>query len=421
MDKNKKKNKDKAINLIGNPQKSQDVTTQMEQKKWKSNIWKLNLYQLFANFFMITGVLVPFFTEWGKISFFAAMCVQSYFMIMVLVFEIPCGAIADHTSRKFSLVIGGLSGACAAIIYSSYPNIIVFLIGETFFAFSMASISGTDQALLYDILRKMGKKDEISKKMGNIQSFKLIGVGVSAPIGSIIAEFVSLHMAMRLTMIPLIFATLIAIMIKEPNGELRKEEKENYYKIVKSGMIELKKNKILKILGFELILIESLVFFMIWMYQPHLTRFHIPIGFFGIIALIMTISQIIFTKLLSYLDMKLKKKSAFTKSYTFTIGILLIILGFMRFLPGVLLLIILISGLGLSRNILFIKGINYQIETENRATVLSTINMFGSILHALFYPLFALILTWNFDAIYFFLGIVIITSVVLSQIKNEYL
>ncbi|MBY9007843.1 MAG: MFS transporter [Candidatus Lokiarchaeota archaeon] len=420
MKKIKNENREKELIPPDNHEKDQDYI-QMEQKTWKSNINKLYLFQLASNFFLVTGVLVPFFIEWGKISFFEAMCIQSYFMIMILIFEIPCGAIADRTSRRFSLIIGGISGAFGAIIYSIYPSIINFLIGETFFAFSMASISGTDQALMYDTLQKLDLKEEMSKKMGNAQTLRFIGIGLSAPIGSIVAEFISLQMTMTLSMIPLLIGALIAITIKEPNGKLKKEEKDNYYKIVKSGIMELKNNNKLRILGFELILIESLVFFMIWAYQPHLERLDVPVGFFGIIALIMTISQVFFTKLLSYLEAKIKKKSEFIKSYTLTAGILLILLAFMRLLPGTITLIVVISGLGLSRNILFINGINHQIETNNRATVLSTINMFGSILNAIIHPLFALILTWNHDAVYLLIGSIIILSVVLSRIKNEYL
>jgi DHA3 family tetracycline resistance protein-like MFS transporter len=72
---------------------------------------------------LIAGVLLPFFLMWGKISFVEVMFLQSYFTIMILIFEIPCGAIADHFSRKLSLILGTISTALAALIYSSYPSI----------------------------------------------------------------------------------------------------------------------------------------------------------------------------------------------------------------------------------------------------------------------------------------------------------
>lgn len=420
MDKIKYKNRKKGSFPLASQEKIEDNKL-MKLKNWQSNIWKLYLFQFLMNFFMVAGVLIPFFTEWGKLSFFEAMLVQSYFMIMVLIFEIPCGAIADLIGRKYSLFIGAISAVFGSIIYSSFPSIINFLIGETFYAFSMASISGTDQAIMYDTLQKLDQKDKISEKMGRLQTYFLLGLGISAPIGSIIAEFISIPMSMFLMFIPFSFAAVIALTIKEPNDDLETKKQDNYYIVIKSGLRELRKNKILRILGFEFIIVDALIFLLIWTYQPHLEQLNIPIGYYGIIATLMTLSQALFTNLLPVIEKNLKKKSAFIKFYTIIPGIFFILMGFIKIIPITITLILLVIGLGLSRNILFIKGINHHIKTDNRATALSTINMFESILKAIFYPLVGILLTWNLDVVYFLLGSIIIIFAILSRIKNEYL
>jgi len=81
--------------------------SEKDLKTWKWNIKKLYLFQFLMNFHLISGVLIPFFIQWGKLSFFEIMCLESYFTIMILIFEIPCGAIADYISRKFMLFLGG--------------------------------------------------------------------------------------------------------------------------------------------------------------------------------------------------------------------------------------------------------------------------------------------------------------------------
>ena len=171
---------------------------------WKSNIQKSYLVHFFMGFHLISGVLIPFFLTWGKLTFVEVMFLQSYFTIMILIFEIPCGAIADYISRKFSLILGGLSTALAALVYASYPNIVIFAIGETLFALGHALTSGTDQAFSYDTLRKMGKEEEISKIMARNRSCFLVGVGISAPIGSIIGVVFSLSLTMSFMFFPFI-------------------------------------------------------------------------------------------------------------------------------------------------------------------------------------------------------------------------
>jgi fucose permease len=160
---------------LQSPKEDEIKDLQANLSKWKSNIWKSYLIQFFMGCHLIAGVLLPFFLMWGKISFVEVMFLQSYFTIMILIFEIPCGAIADHFSRKLSLILGTISTALAALIYSSYPSITLFIIGETLFAIGNSLISGTDQAFTYDTLRKLGREQEITKTMARSRTYMLLG------------------------------------------------------------------------------------------------------------------------------------------------------------------------------------------------------------------------------------------------------
>ena len=221
---------------------------------YESNIWKSYLFHLFTGFFLISGVLIPFFITWGKLTFFEVMLLQSYFTIMIFVFEIPCGAIADYLSRKASLFLGAFATAIAGLIYGSVPNLFIFIIGETFFALGFAFISGTDEALVYDTLKKMEREEEMPKIMGKNRSFFLVGIGISAPLGSILALFVQINLVMTLMFVPFLMAAFIAISFKEPNHDLERES-TGYFSVIRSGIKELKSNKTLRILAMDLIIV----------------------------------------------------------------------------------------------------------------------------------------------------------------------
>ncbi|MCK4382693.1 MAG: MFS transporter, partial [Candidatus Lokiarchaeota archaeon] len=60
-------------------------------------------------------------------------------------------------------------------------------------------------------------------------------------------------------------------------------------------------------------------------------------------------------------------------------------------------------------------------ESENRATVLSTINMFGSISMAILYPFIGLIVEWNLFIMFIIIGIMILIFTAFTKIKSEYL
>lgn len=406
---------------LQSPKEDEIKDLQVNMSKWKSNIWKSYLIQFFMGCHLIAGVLLPFFLMWGKISFVEVMFLQSYFTVLILIFEIPCGAIADHFSRKLSLILGTLSTAIATLIYSSCPTIVIFILGETLFALGNSLISGTDQAFMYDTLRKLGRENEITKTMARSRSYMLIGIGISAPIGSIIGAFLSLPLAMSLMFFPFIAATIISITLKEPNHELEKKKTENYLKIIKSGITELTKNRVLRILAFNLIITESLVFFLIWTYQLYLEELNFLIEYFGFVAASLTIVQIIFMSLIPRLEKRYSNKKLFLQIYTVIPGIGFILMSMITFLPVSIALILIVLGMGLSRRILFTQGINKQIETENRATVLSTISMITSLIRTILYPIIGYLTMVNLGLTFILLGAMIIIFAIFSKIKNEYL
>ena len=387
---------------------------------WKKNILKSYVFHLLMGFHFVSGVLMPFFMNWGNLTFVEVMFLQSYFSIMIIALEIPCGAIADYISRKFSLLLGALLTALAAVIYGSYPNILIFMIGETLFAAGNALFSGTGQAFTYDTLRKMGEEEKIAKIMGHSRSFMLAGVAISAPIGSLIGHFFALPLAMTLMFIPFIGATFIAISLKEPNFTIEKEKKESYYSVAKSGFNELVKNKTLRLLSIDMVLTQSVIFFLIWTYQIYLELIAIQIVFFGFVSTSMTVIQIIFSNLAPRIEKRFRRKRIFLQIYTVIPGIGFILMAFISFVPVSIPLILLVIGFGFSRDILFIKIINKQIKSENRATVLSTINMVTSLLRTVLYPIVGFLVMWNIRITFIFLGIVVILFAIFTKIQDDF-
>lgn len=391
-------------------------------KESENEVIKIYIYRFLMSFELLSGVFIPFYYYWVNVDFFGAMLFQSYFTIVILLLEIPCGAISDYFGKKLSLFLGGFMGVIGTVMYSVYQNIFLFIIAETILAFSFALVSGTDQAILYDILNKEEKQDDISKKMSVLNSFIFIGSGISAPIGSLIGKYISLQFVMFSMAIPFLLATLIAISINEPEQKIKiNKEEDKYSDVVWSGIGELRKNKILRILTFEFIFIDTIVIFNFLTYQPYMEQINVPLEFFGLIHGLMTLCQVIFTYVLPKIVVKIHKKKRLLTFYTIIAGILFILMALIKYPLISICLVLLFSGFGFSRNILFVKGINYQIKTKNRATVLSTINMLNNILQVILFPLIGLMLISNLTIIYIILGSTIIFFALFSKLKNEYL
>ncbi len=386
---------------------------------YKSNILKLYIFSFILGIHTVRAVYIPFMMDWGGLSYLQIMILQSYFTAMILILEIPSGAIADFLGRKVGLSLSALSISAAAFTYSIIPNFYMFVLAETLWAFGSALMSGTSDAFLYFSLKSFGNETKLSSILGRSRTINLIALTISAPIGSLIAQFISLQFTMTCLAIIYINAFIVSLTFKEPKLVNTNYEKESYFRIIISGFRELKNNKTLRILAFDWIPINVLIFFMFWSYQVYLQAINIPIGFFGFILAGMNIINAIFSSLIPFLLKTSKKKKRFLIIINLINGFAYIFLGLTTIIPLGLAIISVIIAFGYTRYLIFVDGINTQIESENRATVLSTINMFGSLLRAILYPFVGILVELN--VFYFFIGtgVLILILSLFTRSKSE--
>ena len=174
-------------------------TKQKMASSYKSNIWKMYVMEIFQNLHFFAGILVPFFTIWGGITFAQIMILQAIFTFSIVLFEVPTGAVADRFGRKTSMFLAGIVGFIGLMVYVLYPSFWIFALGETILGLSATLMSGADQALLYDSLKQSKKEKQSKKIFGRWGTMSLIGLMIAAPIGSLIAKYFGLIFPIRRT------------------------------------------------------------------------------------------------------------------------------------------------------------------------------------------------------------------------------
>ncbi len=390
-------------------------------KNYKSNIFKFYIFSFILGIHTVRAVYYPYMTVWGGLSFFQMMLLQSYFTAMIVILEIPSGAIADFLGHKTAIVLSALSIALAAYTYSIIPNFYIFMLAETFWALGISLMSGTNQAFLYASLKSYGEEENLSMIFGRIQTLNLIALSISAPIGSIIAEFISLQFTMTFLAFIYTAAFIFSFSLKEPKLGNNGYQREKYFAIIKSGFKELKSNKILRTLALDWIPINVLIMFLFWTYQVYFETINIPILFFGFILIFMNMTNAIFMNVIPKLLKHSKNKKRFLIVINLINGFAYLLLGVTTFIPIGLAIILTIVAFGYTRYLIFMNGINNQIESENRATILSTINMFGSFLRAILYPLIGLLVMWNVFVVFIMTGTLILFLTLFTRSKSEFL
>jgi MFS family permease len=368
----------------------------------------------------IAGVLVPFFLVWGGISFTEVMILQAVFYISIVLLEIPTGAVADFLGRKTSLALAAFFGIVAPIVYAWTPNFYMFIIGEILWALGDTLASGANEALMYDSLKKLGRSSDSKKYFSRFNTYMMAAIMVSALIGSVIAKYLGLRYTMLLMAVPFVAAFIIALTLKEVKAEKR-VERRGYIDTLMEGVKYFKGHRIIRILTFDRVSVASLVFFIIWSNQLLLKEMGVPILYFGVVFSLMAAAQIPFIGNLEFLEKIFgsKKRYLFISAMVSAVGFLL--LAFVRNAPAAIIIIIVMSGCGLSRTVLFQNYTNKYIESQNRATVISAVSMMDRLIKAAIYPLLGWLAEYSLSSAFIIVGIAIIACALVSKVEEDHL
>lgn len=344
--------------------------------KYSSTVYKYYLFTFLRDLSFFSAVLIPFYTQWGRISLTQAQILQSWFMFWIVIMEVPTGAVADLVGRKWSLVLGSVFVTFSVLIYGSVPSFGIFLLGEFLFAIAAAFTSGADDALLYDSLKERGQEGESKNIFGKANAIHLLGIMVAAPLGSLIAFKFGLNAPMLATAIPFLLSGLVALSIKEPKVFDKTSEARRYLTIAKDGFLFFYKHKKLRLLAFDGVAVASAAYFVVWLYQPMLSKSGLSIAYFGLVHAFLVACEI----LISASFVRLEKFFGSPKKFL-SIGAALTALGFavVAVFPNVytvLLFVALAGGFGLTRLEYLSSFMNSFIPSRERATVLSSISMF---------------------------------------------
>jgi MFS family permease len=375
---------------------------------------------LFFYMHFIAAVLVPFFTEWGRISFSQVLFLNSWYMFCVFIFEIPTGTIADFFGRKISMFLGSVVSILAVIVYASYPNFYVFMAGETIWAVAFTLKSGANEALIYDSLKMIGWEAKSQIIFSRMESFKMAGILIGALLGGVLARYGGLKMPIISMTVPFGLSAVFVAMLKEPpSGE--KVTKASYVQILKGGIDFFTQHRTLKILTLDMVAIGSFAFLIIWAYQMLLKEANVNIIYFGVVHAMMCLAQIVVLQSFNRFEKYLGRKRRLLMATSLIAGLGFVGLGIFHSAWAIVSSIVVTAGFGLSRTPLYISYMNKFIPSDKRATILSVTSMARNIGIGLANLAAAATAKWSMQHMMIINGAIIIFFALATRVKEEHL
>ena len=344
------------------------------------NIFLVYASSIAGGMLFFLPILALYFEE----SLFTATNVALIFAIEALamvIFEIPTGAIADLFGRKKTLVMANFVVLIAVLFLYIGGSMLMFVLFAIFNSFARALASGTYSAFLYDTLKEEKQEHHYKMVIGTFYALWPVGASIGSVIGGYLAK-ISLSFPVGLSLIPLFFALILTLMLKEPKYE--KEEHKNVLKHMLNSTKLIIHNKQLIVLalgGFILMAFGETIHLL----GPLFFKFkEIPIELFGWI----TAFVFGFSSLGHYYSHAISEKIGNKKIIiisVFSSALFLILATFTTKYIAILFFIVPSLFYGL-RNPVINHLLNSEISSSKRATVISINNFLGQLGLAIFAP-----------------------------------
>jgi MFS family permease len=238
-------------------------------------------YRLLATAFVFVPVEVPYLLGRG-LSFTQILLLQSLFSAVVILFEVPTGALADRFGRKWALAAGSLLTGLGSLLFWQATGVARFVLAQALLAIGMTLISGPDSAWLYDRLAAAGDDARYRGREGTATAMKHLGTALAFAAGGFLGR-VDLGLPYLVTGCVSVAAAAAALLLPEPADARRAAAWRGFLPHMAQSLRTAFTVARLR----WAILYSALVFVLLrvslWLYQPYLKAAGFDLAAIGLI------------------------------------------------------------------------------------------------------------------------------------------
>ena len=386
-----------------------------------NNIHKSYLAGLAKNLHFFGAITIPFFIDWLKVDYTKAFILQAWFVFWLFVLEIPTGVIADKFGRAISVALGCLLFGVDMLFFGLATNYYLLFVAEFLGAAGMTLMSGAEQALIYDSLIELQLEAKARLYLARYDAASTLGMLIAFPAGSLIAGSgnypARLPIPFLMTAVAAFTAAGAFFWMSEPQ---RTKPQDGFIRMGVRGLQTLFWHKDLRAFVFNAVTISAVTFFGFWFYQPAAQRAGLDVKQLGFLGAGFNLFS---TVLLANMKM-LEGTFGIRRLLSFTAiipAVLFLALGIVHKLGFVIPAFFLIVGCKLVRMPILSAFINQRIESENRATVISSVSLLERFLTFLLYPVIGFLADVSIDYALFLLGILCAAFAIATTLRDVHL
>jgi MFS family permease len=354
-----------------------------DEMAFEGNVWKSFAYRFLMNFQLWWPIWVVYLQKERGLSLTQITMLDVPFFLLVVLAEVPTGAVADRFGRRVSLMLGSLMFAVAVFVFGVADNYAIILVSYTAWGLGLTFQSGADAAILYDSLKAIDREHEFQRINGRLWAIASGAPVLAILIGAPLAAATSFTFVITISAVIAICAVPVAFSMHEPRGE-HSSEHEHYFQTVTTGVRDAWRQPSLRYIILYSGILNAVTFTPLIFVQPFLDEHGVVTENLGLWQAPVRGAGVVAALLVARVVARTGDRNAF-----FAMPAALAIAMFSLagidalWVYGVFLAVGVVAGM---QNPVLATYVNRRIPSERRATMLSVQNVVASFLLAIMEP-----------------------------------
>jgi Major Facilitator Superfamily len=248
-------------------------------KSTKTNIRKLYAFSFLQMTLFPMAIITLFWKDHIGLSLTKILLLQGILSVAMVVMEYPSGYISDRVGYRTALTLASLLGMAGWGLYSVATTFAHVMAAEILLGISLAFISGSDSALLYETLVQEGTEQNYARHQGRMTGFAQAGEASGAVFAGVLYAAAPL-LPFILQIGVWFLALLITRSLVEPPRKIAPHA-GHLAEALRMARYAFLENRLLR---YTILLNAALglaSFYPVWLIQPYMRHAGVPLTWFG--------------------------------------------------------------------------------------------------------------------------------------------
>jgi len=225
------------------------------------------------------AIITLFWKDHIGLSLTQILLLQGILSVVMVVMEYPSGYISDRIGYRVSLTLSALLGMAGWGVYTVAATFAHVMVAEILLGTSLAFISGSDSALLFETLKQEGSEQEYARHQGRMSGYSQAGEAMGALFAGLLYAYAPLvPFFLQVGVWFLVF--LITRSLVEPAREIATHA-GHLTEALRTARYAFVENRVLR---YNIVLNSVLglaSFYPVWLIQPYMQHAGVPLTWFG--------------------------------------------------------------------------------------------------------------------------------------------